>query len=283
MHALRRAGRAGRVEDRDGVAGPTSAASVAPRRLREGLERRLAEVARPAPGRAPRGARARAARARGRRGTRASAPRRSARAARSPCSTCCELRSARRRVERDEDRAEPRAGEPRVDDLEPVLRHDRDAVAVAHAARRRSRRRGARSRRASRRTSASSRRRAGMACRRMPAAWRSSSAGSVRSRGGTRSIRDKLTARPARAWQSSRRAGGSPATRCPPQPLHRLVRLRRRSAARSPRRAAPRARGPRQARRRAPSPRPRRGRRRAACRPTSAVSRDRRPGTAVCR
>ena len=61
-----------------------------------------------------------------------------------------QLRSARRRVERDEDRAEPGACEPGVDDLEPVLRHDRDAIAVAHAARRRSRRQGARSSRASR-------------------------------------------------------------------------------------------------------------------------------------
>src|SRR6478736_2830765 len=44
-----------------------------------------------------------------------------------------QLRPARGRVERDEDGAQPGAGEPRVDDLEPVLRHDRDAIAMAHA------------------------------------------------------------------------------------------------------------------------------------------------------
>ena len=40
-----------------------------------------------------------------------------------------ELRTAGCRVERDEDRPEPRGREPGVDDLGPVLRHDRDAVA----------------------------------------------------------------------------------------------------------------------------------------------------------
>ena len=174
-----------------------------------------------------------------------------------------ELGAARRRVERHEDRAEPGAREPRVHDLEPVLRHDRDAVAVAHAALGEARRRGARPRRASRRTSAVvSPTRRNVLLAECAAAWRSSSAGSVRSPGGRRSIRDKLAA--------ARRPAAAPA-RSRPRP---------RCGARSRRRAAPRARGPRPVRRRAPSPpRPRR-RRRAACRPTSAGSRSRRAAAA---
>ena len=39
------------------------------------------------------------------------------------------LRTAGGGVEGNEDRAEPRRREPGVDDLDPVLRHDRDAVA----------------------------------------------------------------------------------------------------------------------------------------------------------
>ena len=46
-----------------------------------------------------------------------------------------ELRASRRGVERDEGRAEPRAGEPGVDHLDPVLRHHRDAIAALDARR----------------------------------------------------------------------------------------------------------------------------------------------------
>ena len=44
-----------------------------------------------------------------------------------------ELRPSRRRVDRDEDRAEPGARQPGVDHLEPVLRHDRHAIARGDA------------------------------------------------------------------------------------------------------------------------------------------------------
>ena len=128
-------------------------------------------------------------------------------------STCCELRPAGRRVERDEDRAEPGAARTtRRRARRRFSAHDRDAVACDDAGRARTL---PPSRATASRISANVRDGARRRCRkgRSPkaAAWRSSSAGSVRSAGGTSSIAAR-TYQPGQARRPARPAHASSAS-----------------------------------------------------------------------